>query len=155
MRSPIPSAATNRSLAKRGAELRKFGGVNILSLAHDDERLDGLPPLNRGHADDGALFDAGMTHQDRLDFRGSNILAAADDHVVLATGEKHVAVVVEPSEIAGRAPSVGQPRIVLAPGITLHDARGADNYLADFSVGQKLSVLVANANLDVRQRLAD
>src|ERR1700719_2668360 len=96
-----------------------------------------------------------MAHQNCFDFGGSNILAAANDHVVLAAGEEHVAVVVQPAEIAGRAPSVGQSRVVVAAGVTLHDARGADDDFADLAVRKKFTVLVADANLDVRQWFAD
>ena len=45
--------------------------------------------------------------------------------------------------------------VVVAARVTLHDPRGADNYFADLAVRQELAVLVADANLDVGQRLTD
>ena len=128
---------------------------HVLALAHDDEGLDDLAPFDRRHADDGAFVDRRMTHQHGFDFRGRDIFAAADDHVVLAAGEEDVAVVVEPSEVAGRAPSVGQSRVVVAAGVALHDARGADDDFADLAVRQELAVIIAHSNFDVGQRLAD
>src|SRR5208337_2824357 len=138
----------------RTAELGELLLGHGLFLAHDDEGLDDLPPLDGGHPDHGAFIDRRMAHEHGLDFRGSNIFAAADDHVVLAAGEKDVAAAVEPSEIARGAPSVGQSRVVVAPGIALHDSRGADDYFADLAGGNEVAVLVADANLDIGERQA-
>src|ERR1700691_1954299 len=139
----------------RTAEILELSLGYRRALAQADESLDDLPPFDRRDADNGAFIDGGMAHENGFDFGGRDIFAAADYHVVLAAGEENVAVVVEPSEVAGRAPSVGQTRVVVAAGVTLHDARGADDYFADLAVREKLAVFVANANLDVGQRLAD
>src|ERR1700722_10126747 len=149
--------------ALRTLETRQPGAAEILelrlsrvgTLAHDHESLDDLPPLDGRHSDDGAFVDGWMAHQDGFDFGGSDIFAAADDHVVLAAGEENITVVVEPSEVPGRAPSFGQARVVFAAGVALHDARGADDDFADLTVREKFAVLVADANFNVGKRLAD
>src|SRR6202167_1848788 len=151
----LDALGTLETRQPRTAEILELGLSHRRALAHANESLDDLPPFDRGDADNGALVDRGMAHEDSFDFGGRDIFAAADDHVVLAAGEEDVTVVVEPSEIASRAPSLGQACIVVAAGVPLHDARGADDYFADLAVRQKFAVFVADANLDVGQRLAD
>src|SRR5579871_731441 len=139
----------------RAAELGDLGRGDILSRPLYNESLDRLSPLDRGHADYRCLLDRRMAHQDGFDLGGRDILAAADDHVVLAPGKENVTFLVDPSEVARRAPSFGQPRIVLAPRVALHDARSANEDFADLSVREQLAVVVAHRDLDVGQRPAD
>src|ERR1700685_1707764 len=118
----------------RTAEILELSLGYRRALAQADESLDDLSPFDRRHADNGAFIDRRMAHEDSFDFGGRDIFAAADYHVVLAAGEEDVAVVVQPSEVTGRAPSFGQARVVVAAGVTFHDARGADDYFADLAV---------------------
>ena len=53
-----------------------------------DERLDGLAPLLVGHADDGRLGDGRVLEQAVLDLDRRDVLAARDDHVLLAVGDR-------------------------------------------------------------------
>src|SRR6266849_4386329 len=139
----------------RAAELLYILGAGFLSRSQYDVGLNGLAPFDRRNTDHGGLVDRGMAHQNGLDLSRRDILAAADNHVVLAPGEKHVPLVVDPSEVACRAPSVGQCGVVLASGVALHHALCADDYFADLARAEELVVVVAHADLDVGERFAD
>ena len=99
----------------RAAELLDVGRGYVLPRPFDDEGLDGLAPFDRRHADDRGFVDRRMAHQDGFDFGGRDIFTAADNHVVLASGKENVTIFVDPSEVAGRAPSVGQAESSLRP----------------------------------------
>ena len=47
-----------------------------------------------------------MLEQCGLDFRAVHVLAAANDHVLLAIHDVHAAVVVDPPDVAGVEPAV-------------------------------------------------
>jgi hypothetical protein len=72
-----------------------------------------------------------MAHQHRFDFRRRDILAAPDDHVVLAPGEEHVPICIQPSQVSRRAPTVGQRGVIRPARVSFHDPRGANDYFAD------------------------
>ena len=56
--------------------------------------------------DRGDALDRRMPHGEGLDARRIDVVAAADDDVLLAAGDAQVAVRVEPAEIAGHEPAV-------------------------------------------------
>src|ERR1700722_6156727 len=137
------------------AELLDTCGVGLFSRAQHHVCLHRLTPFDRRNSNDRGLIDGRMAHQHGLDFRRRDILTAANDHVVLAAGEEHVAILIDPAEVAGGAPAVRESGVVLASRIALHDARGADDNLSHFAVRQELAVIVAHLDFDVGQRLAD
>ncbi len=56
-----------------------------------------------------------MLEQQAFDFDDRNVLAAADDHVLGAPGNAHIAVAVDAREIAGVEPAVGIGVVELRP----------------------------------------
>src|SRR5207253_1259922 len=81
---------------------------------------DPLPPLEVGEADHRRLLDAGMRLQDRLDLGGRDVLAPANDHVVLAAGDEEIALLVPPPHVTRREPAVAERRLG-ASRVSLHD----------------------------------
>src|SRR5690606_5498653 len=79
----------------------------LAGLGHHD-RLDLLAPLVVGHADDGPVGDRGVLHQDVLDLRRVDVLAARDDQVLDPVVQEQVAV----AHVAGVA--AAQPAGILA-----------------------------------------
>src|SRR5205823_6818200 len=75
------------------AELDERGLVGLLAGAQDDERLHGLAPLLVGHAYHGDLGDGGVLVEAVLDLDRRDVLAAGDDHVLLAIGDDDVTAV--------------------------------------------------------------
>ena len=71
-----------------------------------DHRGDALAPLDVRQADHRDLFHGAVRIEHRLDLGRRDVLAAADDHVVLASGEEDVAVRVDPPHVARRQPAV-------------------------------------------------
>ena len=100
--------------------------------------------VGRGH--DADLGDRVEAHQQLLDLLGADVLAAADDDVGDAVGDREVAVVVEHADVAGAVPPV-----------VVEDRRGQRGVdVADEAVrapAQDLAVLV-EADLDAGQRVA-
>ena len=77
---------------------------------HADERARVLAEPRVGRGDDRDLGDAGHAQQQLLDLARADVLAAADDDVLLAVGDREVAVGVEHADVAGREPAVGVER---------------------------------------------
>src|ERR1017187_1484726 len=76
------------------------------AVVPDDERFDRLSPLVVGHADDGALLNLHRGHNAGLALGAVDIKATADNHVLLAIHDIHVAMLVDVSDIAGVMPAV-------------------------------------------------
>src|SRR6267378_630876 len=62
----------------------EFGFFNGTAKLQFDGRDDDFAPLRIGSADHGGHFDGGMPVKNLLDVVGKYVLAAADDHVLLA-----------------------------------------------------------------------
>jgi hypothetical protein len=79
-----------------------------------------------------ALLDVGVLVEDLLDLARVDVVAAADDHVLLAVDDVQVPVVVGARDVAGVEPAapldVGR-RVVAAP-VAGHDRRPAHDELA-------------------------
>src|ERR1051326_363143 len=73
--------------------------------AEDDEGLDRLAPFLVGQADDRGFRDRGMLEQSVLDLDRRDVLAAGDDHVLLAVADRDVRVVLV-SAVAGVEPAL-------------------------------------------------
>ena len=63
------------------------------ACAENDQCLDRLTPLRVGDANHAALGDRRMLEQAVLHFNGAHVLAARDDHVLLAISNHHVRIV--------------------------------------------------------------
>ena len=110
----------------------------------DDERGRELAPV----ADQDGLRHERALLQPQLDRRGRDVLAAGrDDEVLLAVGDRQVAVGVEVADVAGVEPPVAQRRRgFLGPvEVALHDVRPAREHLA----------VVRDPDLDAGDRDAD
>src|SRR5262249_36671055 len=114
-----------------------------------------LAPLEIRYADHGGLLDRGMRLQDRLDLRRRDVLAAADDHVVLAAGDVEVAVGVEPAHVPRRKPAVAHEGGFADAGVALHHTRRANADLADLTRCEGAAVVADDLHLHVGQRPAD
>ena len=56
-----------------------------------------------------------------FDLLRGDVLAAADDHVLLAVGDRQVAVGVEPPDVAGAEPTAGEERVGIERRIAVTD----------------------------------
>src|SRR3546814_19962627 len=89
-------------LAPRAELLLGGGGA----LGEHDEGLDGLAPALVGHADHRHLGHGVVGEQSVLDLDRAAVLAARDDHVLLAVGDRAVAVLVDRAAVARMGPAV-------------------------------------------------
>src|SRR5205085_7265210 len=64
-----------------------------------------FPQTRIGRGDHRALEHAVDACEDILDLGGTDVLAAADDHVALAVGDREVAVAVEHADVPGAVPA--------------------------------------------------
>src|SRR5436190_2294385 len=88
---------------RRALEVREMLSAEVHELLlrrcrvrlRDDEGLDGLAPLLIGDTDDADLGDGGMLIDAIFDLDRRDVLAAGDDHVLLAVADRHVVLVVD------------------------------------------------------------
>ena len=84
------------------------------------------------HADDGRFEDRRVLVQHLLDLARVDVVAAADDHLLLAIDEEQVAVLVEVAEITGGEPALavdrGRRRVRVVP-VAADDRRSAELHL--------------------------
>src|SRR5438477_13204913 len=88
------------------AVLDELGLGGLGACFEDDQGLDRLAPLLVGDADDADLGHGRMREHPVLDLDRRDVLAAADDDVLLAVGDSEVALVVEGPTVAGVEPAV-------------------------------------------------
>ena len=96
---------------------------DLLALGDDDERGDHLAPLVVGDADDGDLGDGRVAEDGVLHLDRGDVLAAGDDHVLLAVGDGQVAAVVDRAAVAGVEPAAVQR---LGRGVRVLPVAGED-----------------------------
>ena len=92
-----------------------------------------------------------------LDLGAVDVLAAGDDHVLLAVDDVDEALFVHPAQIAGVEPAAGERlrgRLGLVP-VAGHQRRAAVDDLADLARRDVVHVVVDDPRLDVGDRLAD
>ena len=90
-----------------------------------------------------------------LDLARVDVVAAADDHVLLAVDDEVVAVGIDAADVAGVEPTVRVDRLgrrVGALPVALHDIVAADGDLAGVARGDIGACLVDEPNLDARDR---
>jgi hypothetical protein len=95
--------------------------------------------------------------QDLLDLPRVDVVAAADDQVLLAVDDGEVAVLVDPADVAGAEPPVGDRlgRLLGAPPVALHQVVAADRDLADLALGNLGALVVDDPHLHPPDRRAD
>ena len=119
---------------------------------------DGLFAHDRvGTADHSGLGHARVRLEHRFDLAGRDVLATADDEVLLAVDQHEVAVVVEVADVTGPQPAVlqrggGLGRLVQ---VTAHDVRTSRDHLAVVPDGERPAVGVDDADLEPAEWLAD
>ncbi len=97
-----------------------------------------------------------MRAQRLLDLPGIDVLAAGDDHVLLAIDHEHEILVVEVAEVAGMHPAIAQGRHRrrgIVP-IAVHQARTAHQDLADLAGGGIAPIRPRDADGAAQESLA-
>src|SRR3954447_10046380 len=79
---------------------------DLLALLQRDRRADLLAQLGMRHPDHGRLAHRGVLVEDLLDLARIDVVATADDHVLLAVDDEEVAVLVDLCHVAGVEPAV-------------------------------------------------
>ena len=80
--------------------------VEFGALAEDHERLQPLAELLVVDADHRDLLDRVVVGEQVLDLAREHVLAAGDDHLVVAPVDEQPALVVEVADVAGREQAV-------------------------------------------------
>src|SRR5919202_359798 len=122
-------------------------------LAGDDERLDYLPTLLIGHADDGAFTDGVVLHQRRLDLGAGDVVPRGNDHVVGARLEPEVTVLVRPIRVAGDVPAVDDVLRLSRIGEVAAAGRTPHREQADLPGRQRPHIIVGDHRRIARHRL--
>src|SRR4051794_14197665 len=153
-----PHAA--RVLVRRDALLDEIAHVvlaRVLAVLEHDRGADLLPHLLVGHSDHGGLGDGGVLVEDLLDLARVDVVAPADDHVLLAVDDEEVAVLVDLGHISRVEPAVAHDllRGVVAVPVALHEVVTADGDLAPLTLRDLLAVLVDDLHLHALVRRAD
>ena len=109
------------------------------------------------HADDGHVLDGVVGAHEVLDLHGVDVLAAGDDHVLLAVHEVDETVFVHTGHVAGVEPSVADAvvRGFLVLVVAEHDAGAAHDEFAHFLAFHVVAVFVHDAGLPQVAGLAD
>ena len=95
-----------------------------------------------------------MRVQHFLNLARVDVLAATDDHVLLAAHDVEIAILIKTAVVARSDPSVAQgvrgSRLVVP--VTLHDLLAADEHLADLACGKRLPAVIDDPNFIVDLR---
>ena len=81
--------------------------VDRVALAKLDEHGDLLAQTFVADPHCGCFDDTRVEHEDVFDFFRGDVLAAPNDHVFLAVGDRQVSVGVEASDVPGTKPAAG------------------------------------------------
>ena len=142
-------------LAAAGAQA---GGVDAVAVgAADDDRCDLLGTQRVGHTEHGAFGDARLGSDHLLDFLGADVLARALDHALDPADEEQPAVLVEGALVTGADPAVDE-RLrarLLVLEVAEHHVTVAEGDLAALATGNRLQLVVEDADLDPLHRRAD
>ena len=136
----------------RGARARRRATDRRGPRLHAHEHRGVLTEPRVGRRDDRALGDAGDPGDQLLDLLRADVLAAADDDVLLAVGDREATVLVEHADVAGRVPTVGVESLRGAAGIGVaEEAVGtAREDLARFADADIAAVVADEPHLDTR-----
>ena len=122
-----------------------------------DGGADLLAQLGVRHCHDRRLGDGRVLVEHLLDLAGIDVVAAADDQVLLAIDDEEVAVLVDLREVTGVEPAAAHRlgrRVGTLP-VALHHVRALDDDLPHLALRDLLVVLVEDLHLDVADRRAD
>ena len=95
------ASCVSRCASSARASHRRAGAPHHIGDRH-------LLPFRIGAADHGGFGDAGMRDQHALDLGRIDVLAARDDHVLLAVVDEEMPVGVARADVAGMIPAVAQ-----------------------------------------------
>src|SRR4051794_34919967 len=119
----------------------------------DDERAQPLAELLVLDADDGHLADRRVAGEQVLDLAREHVLAARDDHLVVATGDEQAAVLVEVADVA-RGHQARDDLLAAAAGVLLHRHLVADEDTAGLAGRHLPAVLVEQLHDGAARRAA-
>ncbi len=92
-----------------GAEREQLVDRELATGTHHHECADVLAEHLVRYSDDRGLLDVGVLEQHRLDIGRVDVVAAADDQVLLAADEVQEPVLVEVAEVTAAQPAVRGP----------------------------------------------
>ena len=112
--------------------------------------MDAVAPFFIGQAHDRCLDDALVREQHVLDLARIDVVAAADEHVVLAVENVDEAVLVHASDVAGMEPTVAESLggLFRAVPVTGHELGAAADDLALLAGGHRPVVIVEDCHVD-------
>src|SRR5712691_7396268 len=135
----------------------QLGERGRLAGSRDHERAGALLEARVGHPDDGDRGDLRVRKEQVLDLGRGQVLAAADDEVLRAAGDREVSVLVEDAAVAGPEPAVRRVRL-RGECRTLEVAerlrRGADEQVALRLRRHRPAVAVDDAQLRAGERMS-
>src|ERR1022692_2891465 len=122
-----------------------------------DGGADLLAQLVMGDPDDSGLGDRRVLVQDLLDLARVDVVAAANDQLLLAVHDEEVAVLVHPGEVTRAEPAVRDRlgRRLGLPPVALHHVVPADRDLADLAGRAVGAVGAGQAHLEAGHRRTD
>src|SRR6185437_638820 len=129
----------------RRALLERDGGADLLAV------------LVVGDAHDRGLPDRRVLVEHLLDLARVDVVAAADDQLLLAVHDVEVAVLIDAAHVAGVQPAVDDRlgRRLRPLPVALHHVVAADDDLAHLALGHLVAVVVDHPHLHVLDRGAD
>ncbi len=139
------------------AELHDLFFGRIFTGFDLDDRRGDLAEAIVGQTDDGHVLDLVVGTQKIFDLHGVNVFAAGDDDIFFAVDQIDESVFVALCHVAGVEPALLDdfPCGVVVLVVALHDARAANDKLADFIFGQALAFGVDDVSLPEVSGLAD
>ncbi len=98
--------------------------------------------------------DGGVAEQDGVDLRGRDLLTAAIDQFLDATGHREITVAIENPQVARAKPSADECLLVGlgVTGIAVHDSRSAHHHLTLAPHLRQFAVVSQDGHLHVRPR---
>src|SRR5262249_31331919 len=114
-----------------------------------EDRAGDLAGGGVGNADDTDLGDGRVQREQVLDLPRADVLALADDDVLLPAGDAEEALVVDGAEVAGAEPAAGSERVAVEPLVAVAEEafRPARLHLAHDAGRNRRAVVVDDADL--------
>src|SRR5262249_8340199 len=121
-----------------------------------EDRAGDLAGGGVGNADDADLGDGGVQREQVLDLPRADVLALADDDVLLPARDAEEALVVDGAEVAGAEPAAGRERVGVEPLVAVAEEalRAARFDLAHAAGRDRRAVVVDDAELGGADRTA-
>ena len=131
---------------------RVLGKLRV--LPHHDESAQSFPEILVRHPECGRLDHVGMSADEVFDLGREDVLAAGDDHLVVAAADVEQALGVEVAHIAGGHQAVDD-LLSTATGVALEREAVADEDPPDLTPGHLIAVVVEDLYLDAPDHRAD